>query len=107
MICVLQTEEYSVVTGKGCGKMIETYITKFACFYGATIAISLTIIFTLCLVIRFNEHIQKSVTDRFGLNAFFKNDHFTQEIWFLIFVPVTNLVVSLLCVLAVFTDWGE
>ena len=107
MICVLQTEEYSVVTGKGCGKMIETYITKFACFYGATIAISLTIILALCLVIRFNEHIQKSVTDKFGLDVFFKSDRFTQEIWFLIFVPVINLVVSLLCVLAVFTDWGE
>ena len=87
--------------------MIETYIIKVACVYGATIAISLIIILALCLVIRFNKHIQKSVTDRYGLDVFFRSDHFTQEIWFLIFVPVLNLVVSLLCVLAVFTDWGE
>ena len=99
--------EYSVVTGKGCGKMIETYIIKVACVYGATVAISLIIILALCLVIRFNKRIQKSVTDKYGLDVFFKSDHFTQEIWFLIFVPVLNLVVSLLCVLAVFTDWGE
>lgn len=99
--------EYSVVTGKGCGKMIETYIIKIAGLYGTTIAISFIILLTLCLVIRFNKRIQKSVTDRYGLDVFFKNDHFTQEIWFLIFVPVLNLVVSLLCVLAVFTDWGE
>lgn len=99
--------EYSVVTGKGCGKMIETYIIKVAGLYGTTIAISFIILLTLCLVIRFNKRIQKSVTDRYGLDVFFKNDHFTQEIWFLIFVPVLNLVVSLLCVLAVFTDWGE
>lgn len=87
--------------------MIETYIIKVACVYGATIAISLIIILALCLVIRFNKRIQKSVTDKYGLDVFFKSDHFTQEIWFLIFVPVLNLVVSLLCVLAVFTDWGE
>ena len=87
--------------------MIETYIIKVACVYGATVAISLIIILALCLVIRFNKRIQKSVTDKYGLDVFFKSDHFTQEIWFLIFVPVFNLVVSLLCVLAVFTDWGE
>lgn len=87
--------------------MIETYIIKVACVYGVTIAISLIIILTLCLVIRFNKRIQKSVTDKYGLDVFFKNDHFTQEIWFLIFVPIVNLAVSLLCVLAVFTDWGE
>ena len=87
--------------------MIETYIIKVACVYGATVAISLIIILALCLVIRFNKRIQKSVTDKYGLDVFFKSDHFTQEIWFLIFVPVLNLVVSLLCVLAVFTDWGE
>lgn len=87
--------------------MIETYIIKIAGLYGTTIVISFIILLTLCLVIRFNKRIQKSVTDRYGLDVFFKNDHFTQEIWFLIFVPVLNLVVSLLCVLAVFTDWGE
>ena len=87
--------------------MIETYIIKIAGLYGTTIVISFIILLTLCLVIRFNKRIQKSVTDRYGLDVFFKNDHFTQEIWFLIFVPILNLVVSLLCVLAVFTDWGE
>lgn len=87
--------------------MIETYIIKIAGLYGITIAISFIILLILCLVIRFNKRIQKSVTDRYGLDVFFKNDHFTQEIWFLIFVPILNLVVSLLCVLAVFTDWGE
>lgn len=99
--------ECFVVTGKGCGKMIETFIIKVAGLYGTTIVISFIILLTLCLVIRFNKRIQKSVTDRYGLDVFFKNDHFTQEIWFLIFVPILNLVVSLLCVLAVFTDWGE
>ena len=87
--------------------MIETCIIKIAGLYGTTIVISFIILLTLCLVIRFNKRIQKSVTDRYGLDVFFKNDHFTQEIWFLIFVPILNLVVSLLCVLAVFTDWGE
>ena len=87
--------------------MIETYIIKVACVYGVTIAISFITILSLCLVIRFNKRIQKSVTDKYGLDIFFKNDHFTQEIWFLIFVPIVNLAVSLLCVLAVFTDWGE
>ena len=87
--------------------MIETCIIKVACVYGFTVAISFITILSLCLVIRFNKRIQKSVTDKYGLDVFFKSDHFTQEIWFLIFVPVLNLVVSLLCVLAVFTDWGE
>ena len=99
--------ECFVVTGKGCGKMIETCIIKVAGLYGTTIVISFIILLTLCLVIRFNKRIQKSVTDKYGLDVFFKSDHFTQEIWFLIFVPILNLVVSLLCVLAVFTDWGD
>lgn len=87
--------------------MIETCIIKVACVYGFTVAISLIIILSLCLVIMFNKHIQKSVTDKFGLDVFFKNGHSTQKSWFLIFVPILNLVVAFLCVLAVFTDWGD
>lgn len=79
---------------------------KVACLYGVMTVMSFVIISALCLVIHFNKRIQKSVTDRFGLDVFFKNGNLTQEIWFLIFVPVLNLVVSLLCILAVFTDWG-
>ena len=99
--------ECFVVTGKGCGKMIETCIIKIAGLYGTTIAISFIILLTLCLVIRFNKRIQKTATDRFGLDEFFKSGHSTQKSWFLIFVPILNLVVAFLCVLAVFTDWGE
>ena len=87
--------------------MIETYIIKIAGLYGTTIAISFIIILTLCLVILFNKRIQKTATDKFGLDEFFKSGHSTQKSWFLIFVPILNLVVAFLCVLAVFTDWGD
>ena len=100
-------EECFVVTGKGCGKMIETCIIKVACVYGVTVAVSFITILSLCLVILFNKRIQKTATDRFGLDEFFKSGHSTQKSWFLIFVPILNLVVAFLCVLAVFTDWGD
>lgn len=99
--------ECFVVTGKGCGKMIETFIIKIACVYGITVAVSFITIISLCLVILFNKRIQKTATDKFGLDEFFKSGHSTQKSWFLIFVPILNLVVAFLCVLAVFTDWGD
>ena len=87
--------------------MIETCIIKVAGLYGTTIAISFITILSLCLVILFNKRIQKTATDKFGLDEFFKSGHSTQKSWFLIFVPILNLVVAFLCVLVVFTDWGE
>ena len=74
--------------------MIETCIIKIAGLYGTTIAISFIILLTLCLVIRFNKRIQKSVTDKYGLDVFCKSDHFTQEIWFLIFVALPVVAVG-------------
>ena len=64
--------------------MIETCIIKIACVYGITVAVSFITIISLCLVILFNKRIQKTATDRFGIDEFFKSGHSTQKSWFLI-----------------------
>ena len=101
--------EYSVATGKVCGKMLETFI-NILIFYAYTVAISIALLIVGVLVYTFKESRRDYVNERWGIKYFFNGVRKSGKdslVLLFIFIPLLNLILAIGVVSAFCTDVGD
>ena len=102
-------EEYSVVTGKVCGNMIN-FLIKVLMAWGISLALSFIIMVIVFLGITWKDKRRYRITEKWGLKDFFESVRYAgkgNSIWFIFLIPIINVFISFMTLMLVFTDWGD